>query len=231
MNMLKISAIVLGATAAMIASTGSAFAFSFSIGGTNAGTEGYKSSQVGAKTIDFDNGVAPTSGFVTYSGVKNNIVQGSVGGQYATPAGDTSKFMTISNVSSKAVGNTGSVTLNFAKAIDYFGLYWGSVDKYNFVDFFSGGKKITTFGGGDISSTATGSWTGASDNLYVNFFSGPGQTFDQIVLRSDNPAFESDNHAYREASAAVPEPFTMGGVALAGMGLSYVRRRQAKQAV
>ncbi len=230
MNTLKISAIVLGTAATMLATTSSAFAFSFSVGGTAVAGEGYKSNQAGAVTVDFNNGTAPTSGFVTYSGINGNIVQGSISGQHATPLGDTSKFMTISNQGSGKVGATGSVTMNFAKAIDYFGLYWGSVDTHNKINFYNAGQLVKSFGGGDISTTAKGSWTGASDNLFVNFFSGPGQTFDRIDLVAQGVAFESDNHTYR-AAEAVPEPMTMGGIALAGMGLGYARRRQAKQAV
>jgi hypothetical protein len=230
MNTLKISAILSGATAAMLATTGSAFAFSFSVGGTAAGADGFKSSQARAVTVDFNNGSAPTSGFVSYSGINGNIVQGSRGGQHATPFNDTTKFMTISKAGSGVVGATGSVTMNFAKAIDYFGLYWGSVDTHNKINFYSAGNLVKSFGGGDISTTAKGSWTSNTDNLFVNFFSGPGQTFDRIDLVAQGTAFESDNHTYREA-AAVPEPMTMGGIALTGMGLGYVRRRRAKQAV
>jgi hypothetical protein len=229
MNTLKISAIAFGATTAVLASTGSAFAFSFSVGGVAAGADGYKSNQAGAVTVDFNNGVAPTSGFVSYSGINGNIVKGSRSGQHATPFSNTTNFMTISPKNSGKVGATGTVTLNFAKAIDYFGLYWGSVDTHNKINFYSAGKLVKAFAGSDISKTATGSWTGASDNLFVNFFSGTNQTFDKVELVAGGVAFESDNHTYRQA-AAVPEPFTMGGMALAGMGLNYARRRKAKAA-
>jgi hypothetical protein len=227
MNAIKLTSIVLAGMAAIAASATSASAFSFSVGGTAVAGEGYKSSMAGAKTIDFD--TVTSNNMVTYSGITNNIVQGSVSGQYATPAGDASKYLTISTQSANVVGNTGSVTLAFAKALDYFGLYWGSVDTYNFLDFYSGGSLVKTFGGGDISTTAKGSWTGASDNLYVNFFADKGESFDKIVLRSNGTAFESDNHAYRESgAAAVPEPTTMAGIALAGAGITAARRKKQK---
>jgi hypothetical protein len=226
MNAIKLTSIVLVGTAAVAVSAASAQAFSFSVGGTAVAGEGYKSSVAGAQTIDFNSG-SPSNSVVTYSGIVNNIVQGSKSGQHATPAGNESKFLTISQKNANVVGNTGSVTLNFAKALDYFGLYWGSVDTHNFIDFYSGGALVKTFGGGDISTTAKGSWTGASDNLYVNFFAGAGQSFDQIVLRANGTAFESDNHSYRE-SAAVPEPTTMAGLALAGAGFAAARRKKQK---
>lgn len=227
MNAIKLTSIVLAGTATVVAGATSASAFSFSVGGTAVAGEGYKSSVAGAQTVDFNSG-SPSNNMVTYSGIVDNVVQGSKVSQYATPSGNASNYLTISNQGAKATGATGSVTLNFAKALDYFGLYWGSVDTYNFVDFYSGGSLLKTFGGADISTTAKGSWTGASDNLYVNFFADSGQSFDKIVLRATGIAFESDNHAYREASAAVPEPTTMAGLALAGAGFAVARRKKQK---
>jgi len=227
MNTIKLTSIAFAGTLAVVASATSASAFSISVGGTLAAGEGYKSSVAGAQTIDFNSGL-PSNNMVTYSGIVNNIVTGSKSGQHATPAGDTTSYLTISNKGANVVGATGSVTLNFAKALDYFGLYWGSVDTYNFVDFYSGGSLLKTFGGADVSNTAKGSWTGASDNVFVNFFSSPGQTFDKVVLRSNGTAFESDNHAYRESnSAAVPEPFTISG-SLAALALGWRARRKQK---
>jgi hypothetical protein len=228
MNTLKISSLIVATVATVLTNTNSANAFSFSVGGNAAGADGFKSSVAGAVTVDFNSGTAPTSGFVTYSGVKDNIVKGSKSGQHATPFNDTTNFMTISNAGSGKIGATGSVTMNFAKAIDYFGLYWGSIDKHNKINFYNGGNLVKSFGGGDISTTAKGSWTSNTDNLFVNFFSGPGQTFDRIDLVAQGIAFESDNHTYR---VATPEPTMMGGIVLTGLGLSCVRRRRAKQAV
>ena len=229
MNAIKFTSIFLF-SAAVAMNANSAQAFSFSVGGTNAGTEGFKSSVAGAKTVTFDSANGPSDNVVTYSGLTNHIVQGSKGGLHATPAGDTSKFLTLSNKGANVAGATGSLTLNFAKSLDYFGLYWGSVDTYNYVDFYSGNTLLKTFGGGDISTTARGSWTGSSDNLFVNFFADPGQTFSKIVLRSNGTAFESDNHAYLESgAAAAPEPFTIGGT-LVGLALGYrlKKKQQSK---
>jgi len=227
MNAIRLTSIVLAGTAAVVAHAASASAFSISVGGNLVTGEGFKSSVAGAQTIDFNSG-SPSNNMVTYSGITDNIVQGSKVNNYAAPAGDASKYLTIANVGAGIAGSTGSITLNFAKAMDYFGLYWGSVDTYNFVDFYSGNSLLKSFGGTDVSRTASGSWTGASDNVYVNFFADPGQSFDKIVLRSTGIAFESDNHAYREASAAVPEPTTMAGMALAGAGFAAARRQKQK---
>ncbi len=227
MNPIKLTAIVLAGTAAVAVSANPAKAFTITSGGTLSGADGYKSSVVGAKTVDFNSGAAPTSGAVTYSGLaKDSIVEGSKSSNYAAPSGDQTKYLTIANQGSGVAGATGSVTLNFAKAMDYFGLYWGSIDTYNFIDFYAGNTLLKTFGGADVSTTAKGSWTGASDNVYVNFLAGANETFDKVVLRSNGIAFESDNHAYREASAAVPEPFTIGGSLI---GLAFGLRMRKKQ--
>jgi hypothetical protein len=116
--------------------------------------------------------------------------------------------------------------MTFAKALDYFGLYWGSVDPFNSISFFSGNKLLQSFTGSQVSSTAKGSWTGATDNIYTNFFAGKGESFDKIVLGSTGIAFESDNFAYKEASA-VPEPLTMGGAAI-GIALGARMRKKMK---
>lgn len=225
----KIVSLVL-TTAALFAAAAPAEAVHLTIGGTQVANEGFRSSVAGAHTITFNDGTAPTSGPVTYSGITDHIVQGSRASHHASPAGNTSRYLTLSTQTARGVaGNTGSLTINFKNAISYFGLYWGSVDTYNFLDIFSGGKLIRTISGRDVSTTARGSWTGASDNVYVNLFATNGQNFDKIVMRSTGIAFETDNHAYVEA---VPEPLTLGGSALALGLVLRLRKRQkaAKQA-
>lgn len=222
MKTLTIGSALVASVATLVVGAGAASAVSISIGGTSVAGEGYKSSVVGATTIDFNSGVAPTSGMVSYSGVTNHIVQGSKSSNYATPAGDTTKYLTLSQSGAKVAGSTGSLTLNFAKALDYFGLYWGSVDTYNFLDIFKGNTLLRTISGTDVSSTAKGSWTGASDNVFVNLNADAGQSFDRVVMRSNGIAFETDNHAYRQA---VPEPFTVGG-SLLGLAMGWRMRKK-----
>ncbi|MHC5732214.1 MAG: Npun_F0296 family exosortase-dependent surface protein, partial [Nostoc sp.] len=103
----------------------------------------------------------------------------------AAPAGDGSKYLTISPTTSSVVGNTGPVTINFAKALDYFGLYWGSIDKsissnLNSIAFYNGGTLLNTFTGLSVPGTTNdgGNQTSPQDNVFVNFFADPGQTFD-----------------------------------------------------
>ena len=219
-----------------------ASAISLSLGGTNNNDgQGYKSSVSGATTIDFNNGVAPISGFATYSAANGTptIVQGNSVNQYAAPVGDNSNYLTISPFSSSTTnvaGATGPVTIQFAQALDYFGLDWGSLDTYNYIDFYSSGTQVGHFDGtavGTLSAKTAGVPTAAfadhtdpTANFYANFFADQGQTFDKVVLGSTGIAFESDNHAYR----AVPEPNSMAGLLAVGtFGVSVLLKRKREQ--
>ncbi len=227
MNAIKLTSMAVVGFAAVAMSAASAKAVSFSTGGTQVAGEGYKSSVAGTTTIDFNSGTNPSNNFVKFSGLAaDSIVQGGKTNNYGNPAGDNSKYLTIAKEGSGVAGATGSVTMTFAKALDYFGLYWGSIDPFNSISFFSGDKLLQTFTGNQVSSTAKGSWTGVTDNIYANFFAGQGESFDKIVLNSTGIAFESDNFAYREASAA-PEPLTLGGTAI-GLALGARMRKKMK---
>ncbi|MBG1263307.1 PEP-CTERM sorting domain-containing protein [Nostoc commune] len=200
-------------------------------GSTPIAGEGQYTNILGATTINFNSGTATDpNGFATYSAT-NGIVKGSVDGQYATPFGDTSNYLTVAPKGAQAngqniAGNTGDETITFAKSIDYFGLYWGSIDTYNFVDVYSGGKLLKTFSGADVpGAPANGTQSGSVNNVYVNLLADKGESFDKVVLRSTGLAFETDNHSYRLAS--VPEPTaTLGLLAFGVMSAgSFVKRK------
>ena len=207
-----------------------ASAITLSLGGTQVNGQGYVSSVSGATTIDFNNGAAPSSGIATYaSNGKPAIVSSSMQNQYAAPTDDNSNYLTISPQGSNVVGATGPVTINFTKALDYFGLYWGSVDTFNYVDFYSNGKLLKDFTGTDVagSNAKFGDHNDPSANFYANFFADQGETFDKVVLGSNGVAFESDNHAYR----AAPEPNSIVGllaVGVFGVSASLKRRREQR---
>ena len=174
------------------------------------------SSYTDAKTVTFDDGTAnDPNGFVTYSNITTNIVKDSVSGQYASPYGDNTKFLTIAPVGSNVAGDTGFVNINFKEAVNYFGFYAGSLDDYNYVDIYKGNQLLKTFSGADVpTAIANGSWTSTQANLFINLVANTGETFDRVVMRSNGVAFETDNHAYRLAS--VPEPNAMLGVLAIG---------------
>ncbi len=230
MSQLKVLVMVAIGAAVAIANVSPANAFSLSIGGKAAAGSGYVSNVSGSQTITFESG-APTSGFATYSTPSGTpgVVQGSKAGHHATPLGNATKYLTIAPVGSGVAGSTGSVSVNFTKAVDFFGLYWGSVDTHNYVDLYKGNTLLKTFSGKDVSNTATGNWTGSSDNVFVDIFAGKGESFDKVVLRANGLAFETDNHAYRVAST--PEPGSMLGLLAVGLLATPLLKRQVAKAV
>ncbi|MDZ7961056.1 MAG: PEP-CTERM sorting domain-containing protein [Aulosira sp. DedQUE10] len=213
----------------MLISANPASAVSLVKGGSTPVTgEGQYTNIQGATTINFNNGIAPTSGLVSFSSadgsISNNIVQGSVSNVYATPYNDTSKYLSVSP--------DDNVTINFAQALDYFGFYWGSIDTYNSVDVYSKGALVKTFTGADVpGAPADGAQSGDANNVYVNLLANStiGETFDKIVLKTTSPAFETDNYSYRVAS--VPEPSSiLGLLAFGAMSAGSLVKRKSKVA-
>lgn len=72
--------------------------------------------------------------------IMNNPTQGS-GGLYAQPYGDDSNYM--------AVLGGGAATIAYSTPKTNFGLYWGSVDTYNSLQFYDGSTLEATISGGD----------------------------------------------------------------------------------
>ncbi|MEH2224910.1 Npun_F0296 family exosortase-dependent surface protein [Nostoc sp.] len=222
----KISLALLGMTA-VVMSANPASAITLQV------NSGPFSSYADAKTVTFDDGTAhDPNGFVTYSNITSNIVQGSVSSQYASPYGDNTKFLTIAPVGSNVAGDSGLVNIKFKEAVNYFGFYAGSLDDYNFVDIYKGDQLLKTFSGADVpTAIANGSWTSSEANMFINLVGDTGESFDRVVMRSNGVAFETDNHAYRLAS--VPEPSGMLGVlAIGACGMmSLFKRSQHKATV
>ena len=224
----KISLALLGTTA-VVMSANPASAITLQV------NSGPFSSYSNTKTVTFDDGTAnDPNGFVTYSNITTNIVEGNKSGEYASPYGDNTKFLTIAPVSNNVAGNTGLVNINFKEAVNYFGFYAGSLDDYNFVDIYKGNQLLKTFSGADVpTAIANGSWTSSQANMFINLVADTKETFDRVVMRSNGVAFETDNHAYRLAQS-VPEPNAMLGV-LAIIGacgmMSLFKRSQHKATV
>ncbi|MEH2213686.1 Npun_F0296 family exosortase-dependent surface protein [Nostoc sp.] len=221
----KISLALLGMTA-VVMSANPASAITLQV------NSGPFSSYADAKTVTFDDGTAhDPNGFVTYSNITSNIVQGSVSSQYASPYGDNTKFLTIAPVGSNVAGDSGLVNIKFKEAVNYFGFYAGSLDDYNFVDIYKGDQKLKTFSGADVpTAIANGSWTSSEANMFINLVADTGESFDRVVMRSNGVAFETDNHAYRLAS--VPEPSGMLGVlAIGACGMMSLFKRSQHKAI
>lgn len=119
----------------------------------------------------------------------------------------------------------GSAKLSFGDAVQYaFQFLWGSVDSYNYIEFFLGSDSVALFGGDDVAGEL-GLWP--KDNYeiaalvsFVGFENG----FDSIQFRSNS---SPKDYAFEFALPA-PIPLPAGGLLLATAlgGLALVRRRK-----
>ena len=179
-------------------------------------TTGMTTQVQGATTYDFNTGAKPAG----YSG-DGWILPASVSGMAAAPAGDTTPYLSVAFPHSSGVE---TFTAAAGQDYNYFGLYWGSIDDYNWLSFYNGNTLLGTISGDDVikAGTQLGDQTAPGSNRYVNFFLSD-MSFDRIVFGTGNYAFESDNHAF--AKTSVPEPGVLA-LAFAAMGGLFVMRRR-----
>lgn len=173
------------------------------------------SSVAGATTIDFNNGC----GYASCAG-DFALVNGNESGKYAQPLGVNSQYLSVPNPSPVNL----SATFNLGVAADYFGLFWGSIDSYNFISFYLNNNLVASYSGSDIvGQFADGNQLSYSSNRFINF-NFAGALFDSVKLTSNGFAFESDNHAFKKW-VAVTEP-TIALLFLIGLvGLTLARRQ------
>lgn len=162
-------------------------------------------------SVDFNNNtMVDPNGIATYSGGALNTTNG--GSQLA---GNNTDFLSE---------NGTTTTITFNTPIDYFGLYWGSIDGSNTVTLYSGGNSLFTFTGSQISG----------GDSYVSF-NMSGVTVDQITIGYAGCCFETDNHSFvTAASVATPEPSTMttaGTMTIAVPVYFAWRRRRVRAAI
>ena len=143
----------------------------------------------------------------------------------AQPAGDTTKYLAVSYPD-----KAGAVQLSFSEPEDYFGLYWGSLDSWNSIAFFSNHAQIAAFTGTDIAElaglAADGDQQSFASNRYINFYLGAA-SYDRVALSTANFNFEIDNISFGDPPAEIPEPRALMILGLALGGALIWRRHRA----
>lgn len=175
-------------------------------------------SVAGATTIDFNS----SCGYTTCTG-DFALVTGNQSGKYAQPLGVNSPYLTVPN----PLPTTQSATFTLGAAADYFGIFWGSIDSYNFISFYLGNSLVASYSGSDIvGQFANGNQLSYSSNRYINFDFGS-DSYDSVKLTSNGFAFESDNHAFK-ALVSVSEPASSLLLLLMGLAGLFFARRQVR---
>jgi hypothetical protein len=220
----KLSALIMGAAVFTVISD-PADAIMLTFGGTPVSGQGEFSNVPGVTTVDFESG-APTSGLAIYSapGPGPAVVSGNTNTSIIS-LDDNTRYLAVS-ILGDARG-TSPVTIDFANPLDYFGLYWGTPSATNTISFFNGDTLLQSFSGDAVVGSIN-----PSGAVYTNFFAGPGESFNKVVLSESSIAFESDNHAYIvAASTPVPEPASSLSVFAGLVAGALVKRKQQRKVV
>ena len=188
------------------------------------------------------NTLDPTNEMISYSG-GFGIQRGSTG-YAAAPAGDSTFFAYApgqGNTSAQIGVDYTNFIQSFGVRISYLGLYYGSIDTYNNLEFYSGANKIHGSGiladgvvtGQEILTAmngTSGNQFQPGSNVYVNlFFDANDPIFTSFRFNTSGVAFEADNMV--AGFTPVPEPGTMALLGFGMLGLAiFGKRRMNKEA-
>lgn len=186
-----------------------------------------------ATCVDLNSGGYNVSGgAVLFDTVPNRALKpGSDTAGYDT---DRTTSFNVTSPSSEPEGANSQITVTGLD--NMFGLFWGSVDSGNRIDFYLGGERVAEIWGNDLvnrltalegnSDFVSGNGSNFGFDVYLDFSGIQGKNgiysgFDEVRLNSSNIAFEV-------ATAAVPVPGMLGllGLGLLGIGVAGRRRKR-----
>ena len=151
-----------------------------------------------------------------------NILTKATSGAGADPG----KYLTIPG------GSVETINIITGKVGTAFGLYWGSVDSYNSIEFLNGSNVLATYTGANILPLLVdnGVTNNFSSNGFVEFTNFGSAGYTEVILGSTQNAFEIDNVADMTKNApkisGVPETSTWAMMILGFFGVGFAAYRR-----
>ncbi|MGI4756261.1 MAG: PEP-CTERM sorting domain-containing protein [Janthinobacterium lividum] len=183
---------------------------------TTTSPNGLMSSYAGVTTLNFNGATIGTTPAGFAGGV---VLNGSSTNQFQPPNGDSSNFFAVGAPPSY----TGTSTFTPGASYNYFGFYWGSIDAYNTISFFSNGTSVGSVSGSQL--VAANDTSATNSNQFVDFFLSSGTTYDTVVFNTTSANFELDNVAYGNV-AVTPEPSSFALLGTGLLGIAGVLKRR-----